>query len=238
MREKIFYRAGTSNALDCAIKILKEKGCRFSPVFDHSVTHLLLDVPHKSWDQLPESIGADVTVLGGNLHASVLADHKTVDLLQDPFYLAENANITAHCAITMTLPRLPVTLYQCPVLVIGWGRIGKCLAQLLKAMGAQVTVAARKASDRAMLAALGYDAIDIADMRDKLGHYRVIYNTVPVMVLSAAEMAHCSPDCLKIELASSPGMAGEGIIDARGLPNRGAPESSGNLIARSILRLC
>ena len=240
MKDPIFYSAGNTGALRYAASVLRRKGCRFAAEPADAVTHLLLDVPQKDWDSLPALLSQfppDVTIVGGNLHHSALESYKTVDLLQDPLYLAENANITAHCAVKLALDRLPVTLCQCPVVVIGWGRIGKCLARLLKQMGACVTVAARKETDRAMLLALGYDAVDIKALEYELVRYRVIFNTVPVLVLSEEALAHCRTDCLKLELASLPGMAGEDIINARGLPNRGAPESSGELIARSILRL-
>lgn len=240
MRDCIFHSAGSSEALAYATATLRHKGCCFSAAPNNTVTHLLLDVPHKNWDSLSSmlcKISPDVTVIGGNLNHPILAGHKTVDLLQDPIYLAENASITAHCAVKLVLEHLPVTLYRCPVLVIGWGRIGKCLAQLLKQMGAYVTVAARKETDRAMLLALGYEAVDIQTLGYGLARYRVILNTVPVPILSEEETLHCRADCLKLELASLPGIAGKDIISARGLPTRGAPESSGELIARSILRL-
>lgn len=178
-----------------------------------------------------------ITVLGGNLSAAPLTGYKTIDLLQDPLYLAENADITAHCAVKLALTKLPVTLRDCHVLVVGWGRIGKCLADLLRRMGAIVTVAARKEADRAMLIALGYDAADPQALGYALLRYRVIFNTVPLMILPGEATQYCTPDCLKIDLASSPGIEGSDVIWARGLPNRDAPESSGSLIARSVLRL-
>jgi len=113
--------------------------------------------------------------------------------------------------------------------VIGWGRIGKCLAQLLKSIGAQVTVAARKESDRVMLKALGYGALDTCELDTT--PYRLIFNTVPQMIC---------PDCpgkgLKIDLASKLGLGGEDVLWARGLPGKDAPESSGHLIAQTVLR--
>ena len=118
---------------------------------------------------------------------------------------------------------LPVTLDRQKALVIGWGRIGKCLAQLLKSIGAQVTVAARKESDRVMLKALGYSALDTCNLDTT--PYSLIFNTVPQMIC---------PDCpgkgLKIDLASKLGLGGEDVIWARGLPGKDAPESSGELI--------
>ena len=198
---------------------------------DCRVTHLLLDVPFKKPEQLPEllvQLSKDVTIVGGNLN---VPGYRVVDLLQDPFYLAENADITAHGAVKLALGLLPVTLKGLPCLVIGWGRIGKCLAQLLRQMGAVVTVAARKEADRAMLSALGYDAVDVTAIPSR---YRLIFNTAPASV----RMSEQPEDCLKIELASVPGLAGNNIIDGRALPNRCAPESSGQLIARRVLQLC
>ena len=135
------------------------------------------------------------------------------------------------------MKQLPVTLQGCPVLIVGWGRIGKCLAALLRQLGAHVSVYARKESDKAMLLALGYDIADIAPPAYDLMRYRVIFNTAPYMVLPAESLKSCRPECLKIDLASVQGMEGDNVIWARGLPNKNTPESSGELIARTILRL-
>jgi hypothetical protein len=51
-------------------------------------------------------------------------------------------------------------------------------------------------------------------------------------------MFQCREDCVKIELASKDGMEGDDIIIARGLPGIHLPESSGELIAETFLRLC
>ena len=159
------------------------------------------------------------------------------DLLQDADYLAENAMITAHCAVKIALQALPVTLKDQPVLVAGWGRIGKCLAKLLRDMGARVTLSARKESDRAMIRALGYDAMDLTEQGYRLIAFRVIFNTVPEMIFPKDILLYSREDCLKIDLASLHGMDGNDVIVAKGLPNQEAPESSGNLIAKTVLRL-
>jgi dipicolinate synthase subunit A len=161
-----------------------------------------------------------------------------MDLLQDAFYLAENAYITAECALDVALPYLDITIRGCPTLIIGWGRIGKCLGQLLKNMGADIAIAARKEADRAMIRALGMKAVDINDLPDQLDRYRLIFNTAPELVLKREQMAHCLEDCVKIDLASKPGIEDEDVIIARGLPGIHFPESSGKLIADTLLRLC
>ena len=232
-----FYSAGHTAALQHTVTALKRKGCTFANVPTSKVTHLLLDVPnHSDCNDILPLLPDTVTVIGGNLKPEDFHNREIIDLLKDPYYLAQNANITAHCAVKLAMGHLPVTLQNCPVLVVGWGRIGKCLAALLKQMGAIVSVAARKESDRAILTALGYDTEDLSQNTYALVRYRVIFNTVPTMVLPEESLQYCQEDCLKIDLASAPGMAGDDIIIAKGLPSKLAPESSGELIGKAVLR--
>lgn len=243
----LFYPSGESRALTYAVRYLSQQGVDIAAAPSPQVTHLLLPVPSfdttgyikgggslvHTLSQLPENI----TIMGGNLQKTDLQNYKTVDFLQDPLYLAENAAITADCAIRIAGNNLSTVFAGCPVLVIGWGRIGKCLAAKLKAMGADVSVAARKEADRAMLTALGYRAENPGQLMFSLVRYRVIFNTVPAPVLSREQTQHCRGDCIKIDLASQPGIAGKDVIWARGLPNQDAPEASGILIAKTAIRL-
>lgn len=236
MGKYTFYLGMPTPALLAAGEALKARGY---PVVERpcpAVTHLLLPVPVAKNAQLQpilDQLPGDITVVGGYL-PELHGFHK-IDLLYNDAYLAENAAITAHCAIAEALPRMTVTLQDCPVLVIGWGRIGKCLAPLLKALGAKVTVAARKEVARAMAQALGYKATVLE--KAPLENYRLIFNTVPAPVLSEEQLGCCQPGCLKIDLASVLGMESEDVVWARGLPGKNTPESSGKLIARTVIRL-
>lgn len=242
-----FYVPQCSGALEHAADALKKRGCSLTLQPDDSVTHLLLGVPSFSDDGTLKSGGdvqtilaalpSGITVMGGNLNHPALEGYATVDLLRDSEYLAENARITAHCAVRLALERIPIIIYRQPVLVVGWGRIGKCLAQLLRGMGARVTVAARKASDRAILSALGYDVMDTNTTGYELVRFSVIFNTVPEMVFDRDALQYCDSECLKIDLASRPGLGGDDILWARGLPGKMTPKNSGELIAKTVLRL-
>lgn len=239
MNELIFYCAGNSKALIYAAAFLMEEGAVFLPCPDHTVTHLLLPIPSFEADgsikgggdltDILSRLPKTVTVIGGNLCRPELADYEVVDLLSDSWYLARNANITAHCALELAMAKLPVTLEKCPVLIVGWGRIGKCLAKLLHGLGACVTVAARKESRRVMIEALGYKSCGMEAIHPQ--DYRLIINTVPAMVLPKVPGT-----ALKMDLASVPGMGGKDIMWARGLPGLLAPESSGALIAQTIMQ--
>lgn len=234
MNEMTFSTRGHTAALDYAIKELMEHGWSLH----ESAPIVLLPVPsfdangHIKGGGTIEDIPKDSLIIGGNLSTALTKNRKFVDLLQNPLYLSENAAITAHCAICIVMENLPVTLQQCPILVVGWGRIGKCLVRLLRMLGAKITVAARSEADRALTEALGYTAVNILDENLDLSPYRVIINTVPAMVLPGSKLSDCRRDCLKIDLASSRGIDGSDVIWARGLPNQDAPESSGKLIAK------
>lgn len=243
----VIYCAGRTKASQYAAKRLISLGISVVPEPDDSVTHLLLDVPSfgesgllRSGERLDGILAAlpdSMTVCGGNLNHPLLEGYRKMDLLEDASYLAQNAYITAECALDVALPYLDITIKGCPTLIIGWGRIGKCLGQLLRSIGADVTIAARKDSDRAMIRALGMQAVDVNRM-DSMDRFRLILNTVPVLVLPKEIMEHCTEDCVKIDLASKTGMEDKDVIIARGLPGIHFPESSGQLIANTLLRLC
>ena len=238
MHQKRICCPPLSEAVRYAAGYLKELGFEITASADMDAAHLLLPVPSfpaaSSFlrEALP-MLSEDVLISGGNLDGQ-LPGHRTVDYLKDPYYLAENAAITAECAIEIVKKQFCEPLDSCPILIIGWGRIGKCLGSLLKKAEADVTVAARKDADRAMARALGCRGISIEDASAELMHYRVILNTVPVMVLPDM-VTH--PEAVILELASKPGMSGANIIDARGLPSKMAPEASGKLIAQTFIRL-
>lgn len=237
----LFYSIGCTSAMETARRMLGLAGI---PFVDHpcpEVTHLLLDVPSfssagtlrcgVSVQSVLEMLPEHVTVIGGNLDDEALQGYPKLDLLQDARYLAENAAITAHCALKLAMQHSKAILPDSRILILGWGRIGKCLAALCKSIGAKPAVFARKEADRAMLEALGYEVVSPAQLQEAAQRADILVNTVPELLLKE------SVPGIQLELASRPGMAGESVIQARGLPGVHAPESSGRLIAQTVLRL-
>ena len=232
------YVAGCSPALAHARAALNP----YMATDPGTATHLLLPVPSFEpsgnikggfpLEDILSPCSPDITVVGGNLNHQALEGYATIDLLKDPFYVTENAAITAHCALGLILTFLPVTLPGQEVLIIGYGRIGKCMAKLLKDLGAAVTVAARKDTDRAMALTFGFQAVVPGNWNPK--KYRAIVNTVPAPLLNAAD---CAPNALLLDLASLRGITGDRVNWARGLPGVCVPETSGKLIAKTVLRL-
>lgn len=237
MTPKLLLTSGHTQALQYAYHRLLQQNFPFTTTPSQAVTHLLLPVPSfgpdgtikggAELDILLAQLPKDITIIGGNLDHPLLKSYNKIDLLKDAYYLAMNARITAHCALSLATQKLSCILDDTSILVIGWGRIGKCLTQLLKAFATDITVATRNAKDRATLASLGINAIPLNEIIP--AKYGLIYNTAPEMILP-----HCNGDALKIDLASKPGIDGDDVIWSRGLPNKMAPKSSGKLIAETV----
>ena len=247
MNQTVFCIPFRTPALASASRRLTQSGHSVTDIPTENTTHLLLGVPAFETDgslkgggsaqSVLSSLPGSVTVMGGNLSHPALVSCRTVDFLKDPMYLAENAAITAHCALRLLLPLLPATVSGMPILVIGWGRICKHLSSILKNLGAFVSVTSRRPEDRAMLSSLGYGSIDPAALGVNLSRFRVIINTAPHPVLDADRCRFLREDCVKIDLASKPGILCDNVLWARGLPGKYAPESAGDLIARTAIRL-
>lgn len=226
MNQIVIYNGGISPATVHAAIELKKIGYAFCDIeMIHTATHLLLDTPNAQ-QNIPANLNSDTVIIGGNLQLP----YPCIDLLKDPQYVAQNAMITAHCALKVALRSTNAILPDQKMLIIGWGRIGKCLAQLLRSIGCCVTVAARKESDRSMLIALGYLSTSIEEINTE--EFDVIFNTAPELLIT-----HYRSPAIVFDLASKPGITGDHVTVARGLPGKEAPISSGRLIAATVHRL-
>ena len=111
------------------------------------------------------------------------------------------------------------------------------LAPRLRSQGAYVTVAARKAGDRATAEALGLNSCRFEELPRLLEDVDLLVNTVPAQVISREDLARLRKGTLLLELASEPGFDREEAAElglrplyAPGLPGQFAPEAAAGLI--------
>lgn len=236
MRNSLFYSTCISSACQSAVQHLRRSGVSFTDHPSPTVTHVLLDIPSfRCQTQLAKvlpSLPDDIILIGGKIPSEVSCTK--IDLLEDPFYLWENAAITAECALRVAFQNRSHTLRNARVLIIGWGRIGKQLARLLSALGAKVSIYSSTHAHQAEASVFGFPCLTEHTAAEHLSKFQIIFNTAPAVVIPQ----ELPDDLLKIELASKPGLRGKNVIPANGLPGRLAPEASGELIARTILRIC
>ena len=206
------------------------------PAFDREGNLRTGDGRRISPAEIAASLPENARVFGGKLPKGSLPDAE--DYAEwEPLAIA-NAAVTAEGAIRLAMEQLPVTVQGGRFLITGAGRIGMALASRLRLLGAEVTVTARKERDLARIRACGLTA----DLTGRYGlglrPYDCVLNTVPVQVFTAEQMRHLRPDCVCIELASSPGgfPPGAKSINGGGLPGKTSPKTAGVLILDAILQ--
>lgn len=112
-----------------------------------------------------------------------------------------NAVPSAEGALYALLGRSGACLCGKTCLLTGYGRIARALALRLRALGVEVTVAARSAADRARAAGDGLRAVPLAGMA---GPYAMLVNTVPAPVVGEAELSALLPGAMALDLAGAP----------------------------------
>ena len=158
--------------------------------------------------------------------AAVRGGLAVYDLLRRRDYTVGNAALTAEGAIALLLQESESS-----------GRVASLLAPRLRSLGAYVTVAARKAGDRATAEALGLNSCRFEELPRLLEDVDLLVNTVPAQVISREDLARLRKGTLLLELASEPGFDREAAAElglrplyAPGLPGQFAPEAAAGLI--------
>ena len=244
------YREGEelSSALADADVILLpvpvEKGENINfPLASHKLSSKELALKITSYIPL----GKNITVFGGKMPkimSTILSEHgfTVFDLCENETFNYLNAVPTAEGAIALSMANTKTTIDGSNSLVLGYGRIGKCLSRRLRALGSNVTVAARKERDRAEAISDGMRVTDYDGLSSLMQDFDAIYNTVPQTVLTEQALSRLKEGVPVIELASKPGgvdaigalRCGTRVISAQSLPGRVAPVTAGRIIAKCI----
>ena len=180
--------------------------------------------------------------------SAAMADARGL-ILRDYFAREElavaNAVPTAEGAVQLAMEQMPVTIHGARVLITGFGRVGQAAARRFAALGARVSVAARRYEQLALAESEGYGAEQIGGLDGWLCGYDLVVNTVPAPVLGETELKDLRPDCLIIDLASKPGgvdrkaadRLGRQVIWALSLPGKVAPVTAGGAIRSTIYNM-
>ena len=93
--------------------------------------------------------------------SAAMADARGL-ILRDYFAREElavaNAVPTAEGAVQLAMEQMPVTIHGARVLITGFGRVGQAAARRFAALGARVSVAARRYEQLALAESEGYGA--------------------------------------------------------------------------------
>ena len=129
-----------------------------------------------------------------------IVDKSVVDYGHDERFVQKNAELTAHATLTYLHNLTEDTVDGKNIFVSGYGRIGKVLSCLLKHMGANVSVFARRDAVKKEIEEAGFKCTDI----DGCVNSQIIINTVPSIIFSKELTDKISKEAYLVELASKP----------------------------------
>lgn len=170
---------------------------------------------------------------------------KVFDLLEREDMSILNAIPTAEGAIQIAMEEMPITIHGCNALVLGYGRIGKMLINLLKSMGANTSVVVRKSKDFAWAEYENVESMDFTHLANKIAKFDLIINTVPALVIEKHTLEFVKHGALIIDLASKPGgvdfdsanRLSIKTIHALSLPGKVAPTTSAVSMGKVIFNI-
>ena len=188
-------------------------------------------------------------LIAGNISEDVkkLAENykiQVIDVMKSEKLAVLNTIATAEGTIELMITNTDTIIFESNVLILGFGRVAKTLANRLKGLVKSITCASRENDELAWIEVYGYEKLKLNDFvkcqesRKCLENYNVIINTIPSMILDAEKLQYVNKEVLLIDLASNQGgidkeetkKQGLKLIHALGLPGKVAPKSSARFI--------
>ena len=190
-----------------------------------------------SFEALP--LTAHTALFGGRLPKLWRQDRRSGDAEENEEYLRGNAYLTAAAGVATALRAGERAFFRVSAAVLGYGRIGKETAKMLRALGADTTVYVRREAAVAEAASDGFPARLLKETQ-ALPH-PLVFGTVPAPAENLAALT-VLPDALIYDLGgglpeSMRTEAGDLVrtLPLKGAPGVFAPKAAGELYAGAIL---
>lgn len=166
------------------------------------------------------------------------------DYYKDEKLARDNAIPTAEGVIGILINTLPVTVDKLKCAVTGYGKCGSVICGKLKALGADVTVAARSDKNLKDAESDGITPCRLSDFHNVAEKFDVIINTVPARIIDENIISKLKKDCTIIEIASAPfgvdfdcaARYSVTAIKAGSLPGKTSPKTAGAIICDTVLK--
>ena len=240
--ERISYSSSLEETLkDAQIVILPLP----ASVEGENLNSPFFDAERIKLSRVVDSLAANALLIGGRIPQKTVEEAKArgievIDYFVSEEFQIKNAYTTAEAALCIAMNNLKKNIKDSRFVITGYGRIAKCLCNLLLKFDANVCVLARKESDLtwAKLAGARTQKLDAKAIDSLQSGYDVIFNTVPTWLFCEDFLIRMSKKTQIIDLASSPGgvdisaakKIGANVVWASSLPGKYAPESAGDLI--------
>lgn len=201
-------------------------------------------------DQLVDSLNSRHSFFAACLSADLqckLTEKKVFyhDFMKDDITAIFNSIATAEGIIAEAIKEYPRNLHQSDILILGYGRCAKTLADKLKYLTLGVTVCARNESQLAQALVAGFKTITYEELPAKIKQYHLIFNSVPSLILNQQILDQMDLESMIFDIASSPGgvdfnYAHSLGINAKsypGLPGKYSPKTSGEILISCVQRI-
>ncbi len=196
---------------------------------------VLLPIPAK--DYMFENLDGKIIFYGAG-------DFRGFDYNKLEAFLLENAYLTSEGAIALLKESSEASIYNSEILITGYGRIARALHKALSSMGAKVTVCCRSDKDKTEAHFNGASVTGFEELKGK-NNFDFIFNTVPHLVFTKAELDSLKENALLIDLASFPGGVDTlycksksiNLISGKKLPSRYSKKSAGTLIGKTVEKI-
>ncbi len=156
-----------------------------------------------------------------------------------------NAYLTGEAVLELVLVNSNVSMNNLEILVTGYGKTGQAISDILSRNRVSVTVAARKAKDRAYVESKNMCAINFNEIKNCADKFNFVINTVPTEVIGKNLLEKFSDNCVFLEVASKPygidifsaEKQDKKVIIASSLPGKYVAKSAGVFIADTIINI-
>jgi len=178
-------------------------------------------------EKMPFSTVIDAVEPGGAVYCGKACDKlkklcgdnrlALIDYFEREELTVMNAAITAEGALEIIMKEQAQTILGMNVLITGYGRIAKILSRYLCALGAKVTVSARKFSDLTWARIMCCNSVLLGEIDEYLDEFDTIVNTVPAELFDRERLVKLKKDCLIIDLASKTSITDTELAKSAGI---------------------
>ncbi len=185
------------------------------------------------------------TVFGGIVEDKlrILLEGKGVAVFDyyDEGMINANAVLTAE-ALNQVFSGNGLDFKHGKILVTGYGRTAKAIAQMLKAEKCDFCISARSRQAQSEAEKSGYAFVLLENFYSVLSEFNIIINTVPALILDEKALAEMTENTVIVDVASAPFGEDEKmcsefsvkVIRALALPGKYTPVQAGVLIGERI----
>lgn len=210
---------------------------------------VIIFAPNKKFtNEEVENLKNKTTLICGNLpdNQKQLLQAKNIihkNLLDDEIFAIQNANLTAEGILQNIITLTDKSIFDCKILILGNGRVGKATARLFDKLGLQnVYVNSNDNKNFALSFLFSEKNIFGKKIFDKIDEFDIIINTIPAKYLPNDVIKKIKDNALFLEIASIESVdknlaTNFNYILCPALPQKFSAQTAGKIMTECILRM-